>query len=71
MNHRDWTTDERPFGECLLAWEAGHGWSSAEAARQLMVAYKTYREWRPDGRFQCSFEPSLRLLMTLIDRQAA
>jgi hypothetical protein len=66
----DWETDPRPIAELLPAWEASHGWSSAEAARQVGAPYLTYRRWR-DGNRKPSPELMLRRLMTLIDRAAA
>ena len=62
----DWQTDPRPFAALLPTWEAEHGWSAAEAARQLAVPYLTYRQWR-DGR-RTPVEGPLRKLMTLIDQ---
>lgn len=62
----DWTTDPRPIAECLPAWELAHGWSGAEAARQLRAPYPTYRDWRT-GRRKPSPEGAIRRLMTLID----
>lgn len=61
----DWETDPRPIADCLAAWETAHGWSGAEAARQLRAPYLTYRAWRTGRRRPP--ETMLRRLMTLID----
>lgn len=63
----DWLADPRPIPELLPEWEAAHGWSSAEAARQVGAPYATYRDWR-DGRRKPSPEAMLRRMMTLIDQ---
>lgn len=62
----DWETDPRPITELLPAWETAHGWSGAEAARQLRVPYLTYRDWRT-GRRRPSPEGPIRRLMTLAE----
>lgn len=64
----DWETDPRPFGERLAAWIAAHGWSQAEAARQLRVPYLTLRRWLPGGGRECRMAGAMSRLMTLIDR---
>lgn len=61
----DWEADPRNVPEILAAWEAAHGWSGAEAARQLRVPYMTYRDWRTGRRSPP--EGPIRRLMTLID----
>jgi len=62
----NWETDPRGISECLIDWEAQHGWSGAEAARQLGAPYLTYRDWR-GGRRKPSPELMLRKLMRAID----
>ena len=65
--YHNWSTDPRPFGECLQEWMRVNGYqTSAEAAEALGVKPATFHVWRY-GR-ACSMEKTLRLLMTALDR---
>ena len=64
----DWEMDPRNFADCLRTWTEQHGWSGAEAARQLRAPYQTYNNWLAERRSP-SPEPLVRRLMTLIDAQ--
>lgn len=67
---RDWEMDPRPFAACLKDWHAQpHVGSRDKAAEELRVPRSTYDGWCA-GR-AADREPSLRRLMTLIDRLAA
>jgi hypothetical protein len=63
----NWEADPRDIPEILPIWEASHGWSGAEGARQVGAGYPTYRQCRT-GRRKVSHETMLRRLMTLIDK---
>ena len=62
--------DGGTFSDLLRAWEASRGWPGAEVARRLRVPYLTYRNWLT-GRTGCPAEPSMRLLIKLIDERDA
>lgn len=62
----DWEADSRPLRDCLKAWHGGHGWTRDQAAGELRVPRSTYDGWCA-GR-QAEREPTIRRLMTLIDR---
>ena len=66
----DWLGDSRPFAAVLLDWKARHGWSRKRAATELMVPLAAWDHWAGRRR-RCEREPSLRLLMTLIDADLA
>lgn len=62
----DWETDDRPFADCLKEWHRRPGWTRDTAAAQLRVPRSTYDGWCA-GR-SAALEPTIRRLMTMIDR---
>lgn len=65
---KNWEADSRPFATCLRAWRDAHGWSwqeTADALRKPLGSVQQMAKGRAPGD-----EPTLRRLMTLIDRLA-
>ena len=66
-SYHDWTRDHRAFSTCLNEWMQANGYqNSQQAAEALGVNHTTLHSWRW-GR-PCSYERTLRKLMTALDR---
>lgn len=68
--YHNWEQDARPFADCLADWMRLNLYSSyKDAADALGVNPTTFHGWRYGGR-RCSYETTLRRLMTCLDRLA-